>query len=101
MEEGIKLERLLREEGYRKPVCCSKCGKLLTYKGVGEYKCDACGFTEYDDYGLVRAYLEKNPGATMVQVETATKVPKKTLNAFVREGKFVISRGGRLEGIDE
>ena len=66
MEDKINVEGLLRNDPYNVPVRCSKCGKMLKYMGVGEYKCEACGFTEYDDYGLVRSYLEKNPGANAV-----------------------------------
>jgi len=87
------MEKLVRGEDYEKPTRCSKCGKLLKYIGVGEYKCEACGFTEYDAYGLVRAYIEKYPGANVIQVETATGVPKKTINALVRAGKLDVKRG--------
>ncbi len=88
MAIDVNLEGLLRNNDYEIPTRCSKCGQMLKYVGVGEYKCEACGFTEYDDYGLVRAFLEKNPGATSVQVETATGVSQKTINALVRLGKI-------------
>ncbi|MCR4677783.1 MAG: hypothetical protein K5679_03410 [Lachnospiraceae bacterium] len=93
--KNVNLEGLLRDEGYEVPVRCSKCGKMLRYLGVGEYKCDACGFTEYDDYGLVRAYLEKHPGATAAQVEKATGVSQKTISLLVRQSK-IEAKGGRM-----
>jgi len=96
------MEKLIREEEYSKPIRCSKCGKMLKYIGVGEYKCEACGFTEYDDYGLVRSFLEKNPGANIMQVETATGVTKKTINGLVKSGKLTVSKSGTImEGMDE
>lgn len=103
MENGINLEKLLRDEPYRKPITCSKCGKMLTYLGVGEYRCEACGFTEFDEYGLVRAYVEKNPGATIAMVESATGVSSKVINGLVRSGKLDIRKGsgGILEGIND
>ena len=51
------------------PRVCAKCGKANpAYKGVGEYRCDDCGFTMYDDFGVVRNYLEAHAGATQAQV---------------------------------
>lgn len=93
------LEDLVMDNLYEKPTRCSKCGKLLTYVGVGEYKCSECGFTEYDAYGLVRAFVEKNPGANVVQVERATGVSKKVISGLVKAGKLEIrnSSGKILE----
>lgn len=103
MEEGIDLKKLIRGSEIKKPVRCSKCGKVLKYLGIGEYKCESCGYTEYDDYGLVRAYIEKNPGANVVQVEMATGVSKGSLNEMIREGKLAIKNGSTkiLEDFDE
>ena len=95
----MDLSKLLRDEEYSKPTLCSKCGKLLTYAGLGEYKCEACGFTEYDDYGLVRAYIEKNPGASILHVEKATGVSQKVINGLVKCGKLDFKKGtGRIGG---
>lgn len=98
-KKDVNIEGLLRDDGYNIPVRCSKCGKMLRYMGVGEYKCDECGYTEYDDYGLVRAYLEKNPGATAVQVERATGVSQKTISLLVKQCKIEMrGRGTIFEG---
>jgi len=98
VDKGINLNGLLRDSVEDKPVNCSKCGSFLTYKGLGEYICDSCGFREYDNYGKVRAYLEKNPGANVIQVEAATKVPQKIVYQFVTEGKLEIRPGGYIKG---
>lgn len=84
----MDLSGLIRESDYAKPTRCSKCGSFLKYKGLGEYICEDCGFKEYDEYGKVRAYLEKNPGANIVQVEASTGVPQKTIHRMVEEGKL-------------
>ncbi len=94
----MDLSGLLREEEYNKPTNCSKCGKFLKYVGVGEYKCPECGFTEYDDYGKVRAYLEANPGSTVVQVEAATGVPQKIIYKLVSDDKIAVKNSGYLKG---
>ena len=99
MEDKINVEGLLRNDPYNVPVRCSKCGKMLKYMGVGEYKCEACGFTEYDDYGLVRSYLEKNPGANAVQVEKATGVSRKVISVLIKQSKIEMKGNGKfLEG---
>ena len=98
-KKNVNLEGLLRHDDYNVPTRCSKCGKMLKYLGVGEYKCKECGYTEYDDYGLVRAYLEQNPGATAVQVEKATGVTQKTISLLVRQSKIEVKgRRMNLEG---
>lgn len=96
MERKLNLEGLLRDDDcdYQKPLCCSKCGHFLKYLGIGEYKCEECGFTEYDAYGKVRCYLERYPGANIVRIEKDTGVPQKTIKAFVRQGKFVLNKRG-------
>lgn len=99
MEDNINVEGLLRDEMYNIPVRCSKCGKMLKYLGVGEYRCEACGYTEYDDYGLVRAYLEKHPGANAVEVERATGVSRKIIAVLVKQSKIEIK--GRARFIEE
>lgn len=99
MEKKVNFEGLLREDGYEIPIRCSKCGKMLKYVGVGEYECEACGYTEYDAYGLVRGYLEKNPGANAVQVERATGVSQKIISFLVKQGKIEVkSRGAFFKG---
>ncbi len=96
MEGEYDLSKLIRDEDYRKPTKCSKCGKALKYMGIGEYQCEYCGNIEYDDYGIVRGYVEKNPGANVMQVERATGVSKQVISSLVRKGKLDVKRGGSL-----
>lgn len=96
--DNINLQALIRETDVNKPTRCSKCGCPVSYKGLGEYVCDNCGFHEFDDYGKVRIFLEKHPGSNIVQVEAGTGVSQKTINQLVSEGKFEISRGAGLRG---
>ena len=96
MDNNINIEGLLIEEGYNIPVRCSKCGKMLKYLGVGEYKCEDCGYTEYDDYGLVRSFLEKHPGANVVQVERATGVSRKVISLLVKQCKIEVRGKGQI-----
>ena len=73
------------------PDACSKCGGELKYTGLGEYICNDCGNLEYDDYGKVRAYLEKNPGASQGEVVKATGVPGNKIRALLKEERIEVS----------
>lgn len=88
----MDLEGLLKlTDDYNKPEKCSKCGGRMKYTGLGEYKCEGCGIVDYDDYGKVRVFLEKNPGANIVQTEAMTGVPQRLIKQMIKEGKFAIS----------
>ena len=74
------------------PLTCTKCGKASPeYKGVGEYRCSECGFTMYDDFGIVRNYLEAHSGATQSQVSQATGVSMETIRYFLKEERLEVT----------
>ncbi len=76
------------------PRRCTKCdGSDIEYKGVGEYKCLTCGNLMYDDYGIVRNYLEEHRGATQAEVAHATGVSQDTIRQFLREERLEIVSG--------
>lgn len=80
-----------------KPVRCEKCGSAkVVYKGIGEYTCSNCSFIMYDDYGLVRNYIESNPGATQAEVSKATGISKSKIMQFLKEDKIEISPGSAV-----
>ena len=79
------------------PLTCEKCGKANPeYKGVGEYKCAECGFTMYDDFGLVRNYLEAHAGATQSEVSRETGVAMDTIRQFLKEERLEIVAGSNV-----
>ena len=67
--------------------------RVLGDMGIGEYKCEACGYTQYDAYGLVRNYVERNPGVNVLKVEKVTGVSRKVINGMVKAGKLDIKAG--------
>ncbi|MCR5673974.1 MAG: flagellar protein [Lachnospiraceae bacterium] len=76
------------------PKTCEKCGEANPeYKGVGEYKCRNCGFFMYDDFGIVRNYLEEHRGATASEVSHATGVAMETIRYFLKEDRLEIAQG--------
>lgn len=88
-------DQMLGIDHYHIPTVCEKCGGVMTFKGVGEYECEDCGATAYDDYGKVRAYLEKHKGATAAQVEAATSVKQKTIRMMLKESRLEVAEDSK------
>lgn len=86
----MKLEKLLRPELSGVPETCSACKTKLVYKGLGEYECPKCGGLEYDNYGKVRTFLERHPGASIPEVCYGTGLSRAEVTKMVDEGKFKI-----------
>lgn len=87
----------IKEVNINIPDRCERCGSLnVKYDGVGEYKCEDCGFMMYDDYGRVRAFLERNPGATVVETSMATGVSKQRIRHLLEEDKIQIAPGSAV-----
>ncbi len=84
------LEKLLRPELSGVPETCSVCKAKLLYKGLGEYECPKCGGLEYDNYGKVRTFLERHPGASIPEVCYGTGLSRAEVTKMVDEGKFKI-----------
>lgn len=80
---------------YNKPYVCSKCGELMVYAGIGEYKCPQCKFVDYDDYGKVRKYLETHKGAKAIDVELDTGVTQKNIRNMIKESKLQVIGSSR------
>ncbi len=92
----MDVERLLMPETYNIPRICQKCGGVMIFKGLGEYRCEDCGEQAYDDYGKVRAYIEEHKGATAAQIEDAIGVSQKTIRRLLREGRLEVAEGSRM-----
>lgn len=82
---------LLDADKANMPIYCEKCNGIMIFKGVGEYKCEDCGHLDYDDYGKVRNYIEKHPGATSAEVSTETGVSQKAIRIMLKEERLEIA----------
>lgn len=80
---------------YNRPIICKQCGGVMVFKGVGEYRCEDCGYLDYDDYGKVRNYIEKHAGATSAQVAEATGVKQKTIRTMLKESRLEIASNSK------
>jgi len=88
-------EEMLGIDQYHTPRICVKCGGVMIFKGVGEYRCEDCNQLAYDDYGKVRVYLEKHKGATAIEIETMTGVKQKTIRMMLKEARFELTDDSR------
>lgn len=93
-----EMHRLLLTNDYHRPTLCRECGGVMVYRGVGEYRCEDCGILEYDDYGKVRNYLEKNKGANVAEISDHTGVSHKAIREMIKEKRFEVldNRGGYI-----
>lgn len=81
----------------RIPLECKACGgKKLTNITMGIYRCDDCGEDNYDDYQLVRNYLEQVGMAPAVVIERETGVPRRVINYFFREEYLEIPKNSSI-----
>lgn len=89
--------RLNLDEIHR-PTFCNVCKGVLVYKGLGEYQCEECEATEYDDYGKVRNYLDHHRGANVAEISDATGVSHKSIRDMIKDSRFEIinNKGGYI-----
>lgn len=92
--EFVKMEAL-NISTYNRPYVCEKCRGAMIFKGVGEYACEDCGAVEYDDYGIVRNYIEKHQKATMAYIAERTGVSQKSIRQMLKEGRLEIAPDSR------
>ena len=78
-------------DAYHVPMKCVKCSGVMVYQGIGEYRCEQCGYIDYDDYGKVRSYIEKHRGATAMEVEAATGVSQRTIRRMLKESRIEVT----------
>ncbi len=78
-------------DAYHIPRVCSDCGGVMIYKGIGEYRCEDCDKLDYDDYGKVRAYIERHGGATAVEIERAIGVSQRIIRRLLKDGRIEVS----------
>lgn len=90
----VKMEAL-GVTNYNRPYTCKVCGGIMIFKGVGEYECENCHDLAYDDYGMVRNYIETHAGANTAQISEHTGVSQKSIRNMLKEGKLEIAADSR------
>ena len=74
---------------------CMRCGSVLRYDSLGEYRCMNCGRTELDDYGKVRQYLEENGPSPLRMIAAGTDVPSIIIEELLEMGKIEVAENDR------
>lgn len=94
--DASRMAILTQFNDYNRPLRCKKCGGLMIFKGVGEYKCEDCKALEYDDYGKTRNYIEKHPGATSAEVSEHTGVSQKSIRQMLKESRLEVAPESKM-----
>lgn len=84
------------ENYYHIPRTCKKCSGVMVYQGVGEYKCEDCGYLDYDDYGKVRSYIETHRGATALEIENAIGVSQRSIRRMLKEDRIEVANDSHV-----
>ncbi len=80
---------------YHKPEKCESCEVMLNFTGLGEYSCPKCGKKYYDDYGIVRNYLDQHKQATVSQISENTGVKENEITRMLREERLEVTVDSR------
>ncbi|NBH84483.1 hypothetical protein D7X88_15620 [bacterium C-53] len=80
---------------YNIPTQCNECGGNMEYTGLGEYTCEKCHAILYDNYGIVRNYVEEHRGATTAEIAAKTGVNQRQISDMVREGRFEVTEDSK------
>ena len=90
----MNLEEYILDD-YHRPETCKICGAMMSFKGVGEYECIKCHALDYDDYGVVRRYLEEHPGATITETAEVTGISQNAITQMLRQERLEIREGSK------
>lgn len=74
------------------PEFCRKCNGRLKEIAKGVYKCTNCGMENYDYFQTVRNYLEKAGPCSIIMIEKATKVPRASIDYFIKQEMLEIPK---------
>ncbi|WP_153724841.1 TIGR03826 family flagellar region protein [Heliorestis convoluta] len=70
---------------------CPRCDRIFVRQPGARNLCPTCTREEEDQYEVVRTYLRKYPGATVIEVVTATGVEETLIAKFIKEGRLEAS----------
>ena len=77
---------------------CPNCGGLLKMIASGEYECTRCGRKEYDDFGVIKKYLEENGPRSKESIVLDTGVRPEIVDQFLREERLMVFKSAIQDG---
>lgn len=86
-----QLKRLIKVSD--QPDFCPSCGQKFEYIGLGQYKCTGCGAIDYDAYGRVRNYIDKNGTCTPTELMRNANVSRSDIKALIERGSLEVIAG--------
>jgi flagellar operon protein (TIGR03826 family) len=69
---------------------CKRCKKMFQHIS-GPDICPKCKQNEEELFQIVKAYLRKNPGATMSEVSQETEVSISLIESFLKQGRLEVA----------
>ena len=69
---GYDRDDILEQIEKNIPTKCERCGARLYFKGSGRYVCQRCHIDYYDDFGLIKKYIDENGSAPAVEISVKT-----------------------------
>lgn len=90
--ENIRRSKIKAFDYNPQPEFCRKCNGKLKEIAKGVYKCTNCGMENYDYFQTVRNYLEKAGPCSIIMIEKATKVPRASIDYFIKQEMLEIPK---------
>lgn len=90
--ENIRHSKIKAFDYNPQPEFCRKCNGRLKEIAKGVYKCTNCGMENYDYFQTVRNYLEKAGPCSIIMIEKATKVPRASIDYFIKQEMLEIPK---------
>ncbi len=84
-----ELERLMIES---KPTYCSHCGERVYYIAGGKYSCKTCGNLNFDAYGKVKNFIEKNGMSSIIYMSQTIGVEPELIEMILEQGEVTIPK---------
>ncbi|MEE3467601.1 MAG: hypothetical protein VZQ83_04105 [Eubacterium sp.] len=77
-------------------IICSECEGVMRYRGAGIYVCEHCGHEEMDDYGKVRAFLEKRGPSNAFEISEGTGLSRTTVINLLKDGRLEVAKSSTV-----
>ena len=71
-------------------VICEKCGGIVKYTGSGCYVCEDCGHEVMDDFGKVKAFLEKRGPSNIMEIAYGTGLEHSVVSKLLKDGRIQV-----------